>query len=210
MAAKLEQTLDQAVKDGKIPQAVVYATNRDGSQQYHYATGLKNPGVDDEQIQEDDVFMLASQTKLLATISALQVVEKELIGLDEDVSPHLPELGAQPILLGFDENDKPKIQKRKNPITLRSGRIPNVHSWHTHTNIIRCRQLLTHSSGTAYGFLPDIIKYDTQRGRQHPQVSNAPTILERCDMPLIAEPGESWMYSTGQSCSISQSHSTVN
>lgn len=119
MAAQLEQALDQAVKDGKIPHAVVYATNADGSKQYHYSTGLRHCGVNDEPIQEDDVFMLASQTKLLATISALQVVEKGLIGLDDDVSPHLPELAAQPILQGFDEDDKPKLQRRQNPITLR-------------------------------------------------------------------------------------------
>lgn len=119
MSAKLEEALTQAVKDGKIPHAIVYATNQDGSQQYHYATGLKNYGVDDEPIEEDAVLMLASQTKLLTSIAAMSVVDKGLIGLDEDVCPHLPELAAQPILLGFDENDKPKFTKRNNPITLR-------------------------------------------------------------------------------------------
>lgn len=119
MAAKLEATLAQAVKDGKIPHVVVYATNTDGSKQYHHAVGLQNYGIDTEPIQEDPVFMLASQTKLLTTIAALQTVEKGLITLDEDVCSHLPELAAQPILLGFDKNEKPNFQKRKSPITLR-------------------------------------------------------------------------------------------
>jgi hypothetical protein len=30
MAAQLEEALAQGVKDGKIPHAVVYATNKDG------------------------------------------------------------------------------------------------------------------------------------------------------------------------------------
>ncbi len=63
--------------------------------------------------------MLASQTKLLASISALQTVEKGLIGLDEDVAKHLPELAEQPILKGFGEDDKPILEKRETAITLR-------------------------------------------------------------------------------------------
>jgi CubicO group peptidase (beta-lactamase class C family) len=41
------------------------------------------------------------------------------------------------------------------------------------------------------------MKYDLQRGRKHPDVALAPTILERCDTTLIAQPGSSWMYSVG-------------
>lgn len=65
-------------------------------------------------------------------------------------------------------------------------------------DILRSRQLLSHSSGATYSFLPNTMKYDVQRGRKHPQITNAPTLLERFDNPLIAEPGESWMYSTGR------------
>jgi CubicO group peptidase (beta-lactamase class C family) len=61
--------------------------------------------------------MLASQTKLLTAIAALQVVDQGLIGLDDDVSPHLPELAQVPIMTAF--NDGPVFEKRKNPITLR-------------------------------------------------------------------------------------------
>jgi CubicO group peptidase (beta-lactamase class C family) len=74
---------------------------------------------DDKSIPEDAEFLLASQTKLLATISALQVVEKGLFGLDDDVASQLPELAEQPIIKGFDDKDEPILEKRKNPITLR-------------------------------------------------------------------------------------------
>lgn len=66
--------------------------------------------------------MLASQTKLLTSIAALKVVEQSLIGLDEDVCPHLPELAAHKIIQGFDEDDKPKLVERKGPITIRYRR----------------------------------------------------------------------------------------
>ena len=71
-------------------------------------------------IKEDALFMLASQTKLLTAIASLQAVEQGLIGLDDDVSPHLPELAKHKVLTGFDEEtDKPILKDRENPITLR-------------------------------------------------------------------------------------------
>lgn len=70
-------------------------------------------------IAEDAVFLLASQTKLVASIAALQAVEQGLIGLDDDVAEHLPELAKQPILKGFDDEKKPILVERKNKITLR-------------------------------------------------------------------------------------------
>lgn len=148
-----------------------------GSFQYHYATGLQNYGVDEKPIQEDAVLMLASCTKLLTSIAALQAVEQGIIGLDDDVRKHIPELGSHGILEGFDEDDKPKIKEVKNTITL--------------------RQLLTHSSGATYSMIPDMIKMEKQRGRWGKHIDNAGTILERYDLPLIAQPGESWMYSPG-------------
>lgn len=65
------------------------------------------------------MFLLASQTKLLATISALQMVERGQFGLDEDVAGLLPEIAEQPICMGHDGNDEPIFEKRRNPITLR-------------------------------------------------------------------------------------------
>ena len=91
---------------------------RVGSWTYNYATGNAVHGTAGA-IGEDAEFLLASSTKLIATIAALQVVEKGLFGLDDDVAKHLPELTEQPVLKGFDENDKPILEERKNAITLR-------------------------------------------------------------------------------------------
>lgn len=86
-------------------------TNLDlpGSFTYEHAVGTR----------PDAVFFLASSTKLLTSIAALQCVERGLFGLDQDVASQLPELAEQPILKGFDAEDKPILQKRKNAITLR-------------------------------------------------------------------------------------------
>ena len=93
-------------------------TFRAGSFTYKHAVGYNNIGSP-EPITEDALFLLASQTKLLTSIAALQIVEKGLFGLDDDVASQLPELAEQPIIKGFDDNDKPILEKRKNPITFR-------------------------------------------------------------------------------------------
>ncbi|KAK3634606.1 hypothetical protein LTR56_015186 [Elasticomyces elasticus] len=182
--AKLEETLAKGVENGNIPHAITacssipnstaLADDDLGSFTYSHAVG-KAHFPDDKPIDDDAMFALASQTKLLTTIAALHVVEKGLFALDEDVSAKLPELAKQPVLTGFDDDDKPILEDRKGPITL--------------------RQLLTHSSGATYGMMhPRIMKYAEQQGR--PTMGGA-TVVERFNDPLTYQPGESWMYSAG-------------
>ncbi|TKA57246.1 hypothetical protein B0A55_12710, partial [Friedmanniomyces simplex] len=169
---KLEDTLAKGVEDGNTPHAIVCATNKDGSFTYQHAVG-KAHYPDHKPIQDDAIFALASQTKLLTTIAALHVVDKGLFGLDDDVCEKLPELAKQPILKGFDDNDKPVLIERKNSITL--------------------RQLLTHSAGATYDSMnPHLAKFHAQQGLVP---GSGPTVVERFGIPLIYEPGESWAYS---------------
>jgi hypothetical protein len=44
-----------------------------------------------------------------------------LIRLDEDICELVPELAGQPILKGFDSEDKPILEDRKVVITVRLG-----------------------------------------------------------------------------------------
>ena len=63
---------------------------------------------------------IASCTKLMTSIAAMQCIERNLVTLDTDVAEILPELAAQGILVGFDEaTGEPVINKRQNVISLR-------------------------------------------------------------------------------------------
>jgi CubicO group peptidase (beta-lactamase class C family) len=55
----------------------------------------------------------------LTSIAALQLVERGLIKLDDDVSSILVEFEDKEILTGFDENEKPILKKAENKVTLR-------------------------------------------------------------------------------------------
>jgi CubicO group peptidase (beta-lactamase class C family) len=132
-------------------------------------------GPDAKPLKLDSVLFLASMTKLLTCIAAMQIIEKGLITLETDVAPYLPELAAQPILHGFDDNDKPILTERKNTIKF-------VH-------------LLTHSAGTAYDkMIPMLDKYRQSIG-DYPEERT--TMQTKCVYPLLFEPGTYWSYGTG-------------
>ncbi|RMY26944.1 hypothetical protein D0866_10500 [Hortaea werneckii] len=164
----LEERLASGVKAGKVPHAVVAATNRDGSFTYNHAVG-KHDYPNEKPMEEDAMFLLASMTKLLTSIAALQLVEAGLIKLDDDVSKILPEVGEQKILKGFD-GDSPILEDRKNPLT----------------------HLLSHTSGFGYD-LADVglAKYQKSIGKVP---GDGSTVEETRSHPLLFEPGTAWMY----------------
>ena len=57
-------------------------------------------------------------TKIITATSVMQMVEKGLIQLDDDVRPFVPELASAQVLQGF-EGDKPILEPNFTLITLR-------------------------------------------------------------------------------------------
>jgi methyl acetate hydrolase len=61
---------------------------------------------------------IASMTKLLVSISALQAVEQGLLALDDDISKYWPQWKDPQVLDGFN-GDEPILRPAKRGITLR-------------------------------------------------------------------------------------------
>ncbi|KAJ3529797.1 hypothetical protein NM208_g9599 [Fusarium decemcellulare] len=140
-----------------------------------YLGGCEPSWPNQGTVDNQTIFTLASCTKLPTTVAALQLVEKQLIRLDTDVSNILPVLGRQKVLAGWNPDGSPILNKRRNPITL--------------------RHLLTHSSGAGYDFSNrDLEKFHCFRNTLP---SKGSTIDERFDLPLLFEPGEGWEYGCG-------------
>ncbi|KAK7541191.1 beta-lactamase/transpeptidase-like protein [Phyllosticta citribraziliensis] len=174
--ASIEQTFEQACASGDYPGAVLLATNADGSFRYEKAIGKRSlhPGSDKQPLDLHTVMWIASCTKLLGTIAALQCVDRGQLSLDAPVYNILPEFKDQDIITGF-ENGKPQFRKHTKPMTL--------------------RHLLTHSSGLSYEFFqPLLIKWRNSRGEPFMPGS---TVEERMNIPLLYEPGTEWKYSCG-------------
>jgi hypothetical protein len=119
------QKKNQALKEQSLPNPRTLPANiSPGSFQYSHAVGKTSvDGKTGKDIQEDAVFLLASQTKLLTAFSAMLVVERGLIGLDDDVSELLPELGGQKVLTGFEDDgeggERAMLEEREGKLTLR-------------------------------------------------------------------------------------------
>ncbi|KAL1640063.1 hypothetical protein SLS58_007330 [Diplodia intermedia] len=177
-----EETIDKATAwdghtDNRTTHGIVCkAINSDGTTLLAHASGTTHPSTSSPAITPSNTFAIASCTKLLTSICALQCVERGLIGLDDPLDALLPELCAQPIIT---PNPNPRAETqfaytpRSRPLTL--------------------RHLLTHTSGLAYAALhPTIGAWREANGG-----GGAGDVVSDCGAPLLHEPGAGWTYGVG-------------
>lgn len=149
-----------------------------GKEFYSKTSGYNGLSRDAPPVKKDATLWVASCTKLLASICALQCVERGLVTIEEPVEKWLPELKDLDILSMTDENDPKtlKSEKSKAKITL--------------------RHLLTHTSGLGYEFMGMNPTYRVWREESGvKQVSGS--VVQYYNAPLLFEPGTSWMYGPG-------------
>ncbi|KZP27997.1 beta-lactamase/transpeptidase-like protein [Athelia psychrophila] len=171
----LEETFLTAIENKDIPGAILLATNKAGTLNYAKAFGKTGVSPDAKPITLDSTFWLASCTKLLTTIAALQCVERGLFSLDspDDIARLLPEIAAPVILTGFDAEGAPITVPATKRITL--------------------RKMLTHTAGMSYSSLAPLLEAwkKTPEGKR----TYDDEFMSEQLKPLVYEPGESWMYS---------------
>jgi CubicO group peptidase (beta-lactamase class C family) len=96
----LQHTIDSYIaKENGIPGLVCHIVNRDGEVIFKSASGKRGVGLDTPMTQ-DTVFWIASCTKLITAIAAMQLVEKNHLTLDDGdaVERFLPELASVKVL----------------------------------------------------------------------------------------------------------------
>lgn len=137
---------------------------------------------------------LASQGKLVTSVAAMQVVEKGLIGLDDDCGEFVPALANKDIIVGF-EGDEASTGAEFNPMTnIFSYKKPRKPILKKATRVITLRLLLSHSAGFQYDFMNPLLQEYLAYGGRTPQI---PDNMAHYDQPLVFEPGASWAYGTG-------------
>jgi CubicO group peptidase (beta-lactamase class C family) len=178
----IETDFQAAIKAGKINGAIICATDASGSFVYNKTLGERTLLSGEKRPhQVDDVLFLASATKLMATIAALQCVEDGLLSLTGDLSSIAPELAAKQVITGFSEDgETPWFEPQARPITL--------------------EMLLTHSSGVTYYFQDPLIRRWREKFAprpQNPDENSKLPVEELYNYPLSFQPGGGWMYSPG-------------
>ncbi|KAF8138023.1 beta-lactamase [Mycena galopus ATCC 62051] len=178
----METDFQAAIDTGTINGAIICATDAQGRFVYNKTLGKRTLLSGEQRPHRlDDMLFLASATKLLATIAALQCVEDELLSLTGDLSSVAPELAAKQVITGFSEDgESPLLEPQARPITL--------------------EMLLTHSSGVKYHFLDPLISRWREKfalRSEDPDEDGKMLVEELYSYPLGFQPGAGWMYGPG-------------
>ncbi len=165
----LQSILEEGVAAGHAPGFSAGVITRDGARLTAVA-GARGVG-DTSPVTDDTLFWIASCTKAITSVAALQLVERGLLRLDASVGDILPSLAAPRILTGFSDAGEPILKAAKTPITL--------------------RRLLTHTSGLGYDFCcEDLAKYLSVTGVRLMGPADP-------EIPVMFEPGAGWLYGIG-------------
>jgi CubicO group peptidase (beta-lactamase class C family) len=164
----IDSVLEGAVARGDVPGVVALAAGKDGVL-YEGSAGAREAGADDP-ITPDTMMRIASMTKMVTTVAALQLVERGDLDLDAPVDTYRPDFAELQVLEGFD-GDAPRLRPPASRATV--------------------RQLATHTAGLAYWIWnTDIDRYE--------QVAGVPNVLpgtmDAFKAPLIADPGTRFEY----------------
>jgi CubicO group peptidase (beta-lactamase class C family) len=162
--ASLDETLSAAVARGDVPGLVVMAATRE-RMLYQGVFGKAEVGRH-RSMTADALFRIASMTKAVTSVAAMQLYERGLFVLDDPAEKYLPELANMMVVESFDHGSGAyKVRPAARKITL--------------------RHLFTHTSGLGYAFTSPIVR-DFK-----PRVGETYTAG-----PLLFEPGTQWMYGT--------------
>jgi CubicO group peptidase (beta-lactamase class C family) len=169
-AGRIDGLLEQAVDGQVVPGVVAVAGDRDGSL-YEGAFGRLSVDVD-VPVRPDTMFWIASMTKAIVSVAALQLIEQGKLELEQPVADVIPAFGELQVLEGFD-GDTPRLRPPKRQATI--------------------RHLLTHTAGLGYWFAnADVLRYHELTGIPDPTAG----LRSVFEMPLVADPGERWEYGT--------------
>ena len=165
---KAAAVLDQTIATGKLNFAVAAVGNA-GGQTWSHAAGYQD-AEKTKAASPDNIIQIASMTKLVTTIAALQLVEQGKLDLDTPISAYAPELNELQVLTGFAADDTPIFEK--------ANRAPTA------------RELMTHTAGYTY----EIWNTNALKGVQ---LGVTPSLLGEgnyLEAPLAFQPGTAWEY----------------
>ena len=115
--AQIDAVLRRATDAGEVPGVVaVAATDKGILDEGAFGTRDLTNGP---AMTPDTIFRIASMTKAVTSVAAMQLVEQGKLDLERPIGDVLPELAAPQVLEGFDDAGAPRLRHAKRPITMR-------------------------------------------------------------------------------------------
>ena len=166
-----------AVERGEIPGAVLHVRTPAGVAHERAFGRRRIDGA--PALRADDLFPVASLTKLTVAVAMLQLCEDGAVGLDDPIVRYLPAFTDPTVLVSYDlETRATAVRPAAGPITI--------------------RHLLTHTAGIHHGFPrpDDVVGTLYERaGVVHGDGAPMSQKVERLGpLPLVHDPGRGWTY----------------
>lgn len=167
-SAGVDAVLRAAVDSGAVPNVVgVAAADQDVI--YEGAAGPQVAGGD-QPVGADSTFRIASMTKTVCAVAALQQLERGTLDFDAPVDTYCPEFAAVRVLDGFDDG-RPRLRAPASRATV--------------------RQLVTHTVGLPYSFWnADIVRWEAAGGPD----DSPGGLRDAFASPMVADPGTRFDY----------------
>lgn len=176
--ARIDNLITQYIDSGWIAGAAGFIA-RDGRIVYHKSFGKAD--MSGRELQKDDIFRIASQTKAITSVAVMTLFEQGKFLLDDPVSKYIPEFSRPLVIEKFNAKDT---------------------SW---TSIpanreITVRDLLTHTSGIEYAGIGSAMmravyaKADIPGGFGSSGVYIGDKMKALGKLPLLHQPGERFTY----------------
>ncbi len=164
MFEKMKSDLEATMQANKVPFASFGVTDAHATRMHTHIGSVGDAALDDTHI-----FRIASMTKPIVTLAALQLVAGGDLRLDQPMKEILPELGEVQVVSR--KGDELEFAPLACDITL--------------------HHLLTHTSGYAYDFHAEMVAELVAQEKIAGLASDNDAFLAA---PLIFQPGENWEY----------------
>ena len=175
---RISQVIEESVQNGEIPGAVVlFAIN--GEIIFHESYGYADL-ASEKPMERNSIFRIASMTKAITTTGVMILYERGHFLLNDPISKFIPEFKNPNILVEIDSDG-------------------NVIETRPSNKEIRIIDLLTHTSGIGYPFLPTQLQSAYKMNGIIDAVTDQNTVLRNqmlalSKMPLLFEPGSQFQY----------------
>ena len=163
-AQSVDGVLRAAVERKEVAGVVAMAAGRNGTI-YRGAFGLADI-AEGRRLKLDALFRIASMTKAVTSVAAMQLIEQGRMDLDDPAEKYLPQLAKPSVFESFDA-------------------ATGAYKLRPATKSITVRHLFTHTSGLGYAFTSPTVRDFKPRPGEEYRIG-----------PLLFEPAEQWLYST--------------
>ena len=175
---RIDNAINAEISVGKIPGAVALIM-RDGEIVYHKSFGYAD--IDSQtEMQNDNIFRIASMSKAITTVAAMTLYERGYFRLNDPIGKFLPDFARMQVVSEIDDAG--------NVVTKTTAQDP-----------IRIIDLMTHTSGIGYPFIPSRVqKAYKDAGIIDCCTARELTLAEQMELlsaqPLLFEPGSEFVY----------------